>query len=452
MSRRSLVACAVSAALLGGFSANANAAFFQLAENSPAGLGNAFSGGAAVAEDASTVWYNPAGMTRLKGTQAVFGAHYIKPTTKFSKDSANRAALIGGGAVSGGEGGNAGENAVVPNFFVAVPISDQLSFGLGINAPYGLATDYEDDWVGRYHANRSEIKTVNVNPALAYKASDAVSVGVGLSYQKMEATLTQAVDYGSICALAGVGACTAPGANDGEASVKADDYGWGFNFGVLWQLGTDTRIGAAYRSKIKYELSGNFDVTAPSATAAAVGAAPQFGVVDSGATANVTLPATISVSLNQALSSNWVLMADVTRTEWSKLPELRIDFDSSQADSVVTLDLKNTMRYAVGVRYISGGAWSYQAGIALDETPTPDETVRTPRLPDTDRRWVTIGAGYKASDTMRFDISYAHLTGDSASINKSAGTLGNENFLRGSLVGSYDSSVDILSAQLNWTF
>lgn len=457
-SARTRLAQAVTAALVAFASGGAQAAFFQLAENSPAGLGNAFAGGAAIAEDASTVWYNPAGLTRLPGSQLVVGGYYIKPSLEFTKTSANRSAALGGGAISGGDGGDAGEAVFVPNFFYSRQVNDRLNFGVGINVPFGLASDYEDDWVGRYHANRSEIKTVNVNPALAYKVTDQFSVGGGLNYQKLDATLTQAVDYGSICLLAGGGGpppsgCGAtPGANDGAARVEADDDAWGFNLGVLWQPTSATRLGTAYRSKMKYGLEGSFDVTAPNAVAAAVGASPSFGLVDSDLDASVTLPETISLSAYHALSPVWALMADITRTRWSRLPELRIDFDSSQADSVVTLDLKDVNRYSVGAVYTPGGNWSYRAGLALDKTPTPNEVVRTPRLPDEDRLWVAFGAGYRQSDTLSFDISYVYIKVDDASINKSAGTVGNENFLRGSLVGNYEANIQILSGQVNWKF
>lgn len=453
-SARVRIAQAVAAVITAIASGGAHAAFFQIAENSPAGMGNAFAGGAAIAEDASTVWYNPAGLARLSGSQFVAGGYYIKPSLEFDKISANRAAAIGGGAISGGNGGDAGEAALVPNFYYSRQINDRLSFGVGINAPYGLATDYEDDWVGRYHANRSEIMTVNVNPALAYKISDQFSVGGGINYQKLDATLTQAVDYGSICLLAGSppGCGATPGANDGAATVEADDDAWGFNVGGLWQLSDATRLGLAYRSRMKYGLDGSFDVTAPNATAAAVGASPTFGLVDSGVRANITLPETISLSLYQMLTPTWALMADVTRTRWSRLPELRIDFDSGQADSVVTLDLKDANRYSVGATYIPGGNWSYRFGVALDQTPTPDEVARTPRLPDEDRLWVAFGAEYKPNDTMSFDISYVYIKVDDAAINKSAGAPGNENFLRGSLVGSYEANTQILGAQLNWKF
>jgi long-chain fatty acid transport protein len=140
--------------------------------------------------------------------------HFIMPSTEFNKTSANLTPLVGGGAISGGNGGDAGENALVPNFYYTQPLSDRLFLGIGVNAPFGLATEYDQGWVGRYHAIRSEIMMVNVNAAVAYKFNDQWSVGGGVNYQKLDAELTQAVDYGTICALAGVGACTAPGANE----------------------------------------------------------------------------------------------------------------------------------------------------------------------------------------------------------------------------------------------
>ena len=438
------------ASALASVTVPASAAFFQIQENSVSGLGTANAGGAAAAEDASTVWYNPAGMTRLGGPQFVVAGHFIMPSTEFNKTSANLTPLVGGGAISGGNGGDAGENALVPNFYYTQPLSDRLFLGIGVNAPFGLATEYDQDWVGRYHGIRSEIMMVNVNAAVAYKFNDQWSVGGGVNYQKLDAELTQAVDYGTICALAGVGACTAPGANDGSARVEADDDAWGFNVGGLWQLG-DTRVGAHYRSKMKYNLEGSFDTTAPSATAAAVGAAAPFNIVDSGAKADVTLPATFSVSLVQKLGPRWSVMGDFTRTFWGDLPELRIDFDSSQSDSVITLNLDDVDRYSVGATFAPGGAWTYRFGVAMDKTPTPSATDRTPRLPDEDRLWLALGAGYKPSPTLSFDFAYVYIKIDDAEINKQAGTTG-ENFLRGSLVGTYEASVQIVSAQANWKF
>jgi len=430
----------------------AQAAFFQLSESSPAEGGNAYAGGAAAAEDASAVWFNPAGLTRLSGSQLVIGGHFIDVSIKFSKSSATLNPLVGGAAISGGNGGDAGQSALVPNIYYARRIDERLSFGLGINAPFGLATDYDDTWVGRYHADRSEVKTINVNPAIAYKLNAQFSVGAGINYQWLEGEFTQAVDYGSICALAGVAACAAPGANDGHARVKADDNAWGYNVGLLWQASEATRVGFAYRAKMKYTLKGNFEVTAPSAAPAAAGTG-LAGIVNSGASANVTLPATLSLSLHQGLAPGWTVMADVTRTYWSKLPELRIDFDSAQADAVTTFDLKDVNRYSLGATYDAGGKWRYRLGVALDRTPTPSATRRSARLPDADRTWIAVGAGYRVSQDLSVDFAFAHLRLDDAPIDKVAGAAPtDENFLRGSISGSYKSRANVLSAQVKWLF
>jgi long-chain fatty acid transport protein len=441
----------------------AAAAFFQIAENNVSGLGGAYSGGAAIAEDASTVWYNPAGMTRITGSQFAVAGHFIKPSTEFNKTSANITPTCPAGPcgsnISGNNGGDAGEDALVPNLFYTQQLSERLFLGVGINAPFGLATDYDDGWVGRYHANRSEIKTVNINPAIAYKINDQWSVGGGINYQKIEAELTQAIDFATLCTLGGASAACGAGAgfntnnpNDGSARVEADDDAWGFNVGGLWQF-ADTRVGTHYRSKMKYKLKGDFDVSAPSNVPGAVLTSPTVGLVDSGVKADVTLPATLALSVNQKLGSQWTIMGDITRTFWSDLPELRIDFDSSQSDSVVTLNLDDVNRYSVGATFAPGGAWTYRFGVALDQTPTPSATDRTPRLPDEDRLWLALGASYKPSPTLSFDFAYVYIKIDDADIDKQAGTSNaNENFLRGSLVGTYEATVQILSAQANWKF
>jgi long-chain fatty acid transport protein len=454
--QRARVSIAGAAALLVFVATPTQAAFFQLAENSPAGLGNAFAGGAAIAEDASTVWYNPAGLTRLPGTQLVVGGHFIQPSLEFS----GSATSVLGTPVTGSDGGDAGESAFVPNLYLSHQYSNGISTGIGINAPFGLATDYENDWVGRYHADRSEIMTININPAIGYKVNEAFSIGAGLNFQRMDAELSQAVDFGTICfgaeAVGGVppGTCGAlalqPGQDDGKAKVTADDDAWGYNLGMLWHVQEYSRVGFHYRSKLDYDLDGDLKVQTPAnATLIANGT----GIVNSGASSEVTLPATLSLSGFTQINPTWAIMADITRTYWSDLPELRIEFDSTQPDSVVTLDLEDVNRYSAGVIYSPGGAWSYRAGVALDKTPTPDATVRTPRLPDEDRRWLSLGVGYKASDRLSFDAAFTYIDIDDAKVNKTATpSPADENFARGNLVGDFEASTTILSAQARWNF
>lgn len=447
---------AATAALLVLVATPTRAAFFQLAENSPAGLGNAFAGGAAIAEDASTVWYNPAGLTRLPGTQMVVGGYFIVPSLKFDKTSAT---TVAGTPISGGDGGDAGESAFVPNFYLSHQYSNGISTGIGVNVPFGLATDYKNDWAGRYHADRSEIMTININPAIAYKVNDAFSIGGGINWQRLDAELSQAVDFATLCTVAsggafsgacGLGGGFVPGSgtNDGKAKVTADDDAWGYNLGLLWQVQPDTRLGLHYRSELDYDLEGDFDITTPGNVPALLlmGA----GLVDSGAASDVTLPATLSLSAFTQLNPTWAIMADITRTYWSDLPELRIEFDSGQPDSVVRFNLDDVNRYSAGVVYSPGGAWVYRAGLALDKSPTPNAELRTPRLPDEDRRWFSFGAGYKASDRLGFDIAYTYVRVDDAKINKSAAEP--ENTFRGNLVGEFEADTHMLSAQARWNF
>lgn len=438
----------------------ASAAFFQIAEQSASGMGNAFAGGAAVAEDASTVWYNPAGMTRLAGPQFVVGGSYIRPTFNANVLSASTVA----GAPIGGGGGDAGLNAFVPNLYATYPVSRRLAIGAAVNAPFGLATGYEDTWAGRYYALRSDIKAVNVNFAAAFKFNDAFSAGLGVNHQTLDAELTQAVDFTTLCnagallGIAGAGACGGPGGfshpnnpNDGNAKITAKGDAWGYNAGILSQLGS-TRIGFAYRSQMKFKLDGSFDITAPANVPAALLTDPNFRLVDSGASADVTLPSTVSLSAVLETKGPWAIMADVTRTNWRSLPELRIKFDSGQKDQVVTLNLKDVYRYSVGATYRPSDSWVLRAGVALDRSPVQSPADRTPRLPDSDRRWLSLGAGLRASESVSFDFAYTYIRLADSSIQKTDGGVSSENAFRGNLSVNYTGSVQIFSAQARWAF
>ena len=450
----------ILAVALAALSAPASAAFFQIAEQSASGMGNAFAGGAAVAEDASTVWYNPAGMTRIAGPQLIIGGSYIHPSFTADVKSASTAL---GFPIAGG-GGNAGQDAFVPNLYATYPLSKRLSLGAAVNAPFGLVTDYDDGWAGRYHALRSDIKTVNINLAAAFKLDDTLSVGLGVNHQNIDAELTQAVDFATLCNIAAVlpspvpNTCGASGGfvqpgnpNDGSAKVTAKGDAWGYNLGILTQVGP-ARVGFAYRSQIKYKLDGNFDITAPANVPNALLTNPNFLLVDSAAHTDVTLPSTLSLSGVLETQGPWTLMADVTRTNWSVLPELRIKFDSGQADQVVTLNLKDAYRYSVGATYRVSDALVLRTGVALDRSPVTSPADRTPRLPDSDRRWLSVGAGLRASKSVNLDFAYTYVRLADSSVQKTAGGAGSENFSRGNLSANYTGSVQIVSAQIRWAF
>jgi long-chain fatty acid transport protein len=178
-----------------------------------------------------------------------------------------------------------------------------------------------------------------------------------------------------------------------------------------------------------------------------------LGLINTGVGADITLPATFSFSAFTQLSPQWAVMGDITRTQWSALPELRVKFDSGASDSVVTFNLENSYRYAVGATYRPNATWTYRAGLAYDNSPMPGSADRTPRLPDADRTWLTLGAGYRFSDAISLDFGYAYIRVDDAPVDKTASVLApDENLTRGNLDAEYESNTQILSAQLRWQF
>lgn len=455
----SLIAANVSLAI---FSSTAAASGFGITEQSVTGLGAAFSTGSSAANDGSTVYFNPAGMSFLKNRTAVtFGANVIDPNAKFNNKGSTNATALGGVSldVNNEEGGDAGPVAVVPNFYYTRAINDKWTAGVGVNAPFGLVTEYDEGWVGRYYALRSDLKTININPSIAYKANNNLSFGFGINIQYIDASLSNAIDFGGICAATQTaGTCAAlrlsPQADDGEIEVSGDDWSYGFNLGLLWQASPATRIGLAYRSKIKHRLEGDADFVTPDnpATGNATAIAAGAGLVNGDVKANVNLPDSFSVGLHHQVNSKFTINADITWTNWSELQELRFDFDNPlAADGVTTLEWEDSNRYSLGLTYQQNKHWAWRAGIAFDESATPNSALISPRVPDADRTWLTVGFTYKPSHKMNVDFGFAHLFVEDANVNKVAAT-GSENFLRGNLVGEYDIDVNILSAQARWSF
>jgi len=425
-----------------------HAAGFALMEQSVSGLGNAFAGGAAVAEDATTIFYNPAGLTRLKGQQAIAGVHFIRTSFQFENQGSTHVLTpITGEGLTGNNGGDAGQWNVVPNAYYAINLDNDWALGLGINVPFGLTTDYDEGWVGRYHTLHSEIFTVNLNPSVAYKVNNNLSIGVGVSAMYMHAKLSQAIDFGTILVAAG----DTPQRDDGQVELKANDWGFGFNLGVLYEFNENTRIGASYRSRVDQSLEGDADFYVPPTARAILNGLGSTAFISGDANADVTLPAIASLSLYHRYSPKLAVMADVSWTEWSTLDELRINFDNpAQPASVTTLEWDDAWRFGVGATYTLDPEWELRCGVMYDLTPIPDPEHRTPRLPDQDRIWVAVGTGYKLNEAFSFDLAYAHLfmSGDS---NVNMEPVG-ENATRGGLKGDYDNMGDIVSAQLNYAW
>lgn len=442
------------------------AAGFQISETSASGLGTAFAGGAAAAEDASTLWGNPAGLARLGGRQVVGAIHLITPSFKFRNDfsaAASQQAL-------GGDGGDAGSLNVVPNLYVAMPIDAQWAFGVGVTAPWGLVTDYEDGWIGRFQADKSDIKTVNINPALSFRASPSLSFGLGLNVQLIQATFTNQVNYsGALLQAAAANGITPGSANyntiaqstaglESAAVVKGDDTGYGWNAGLLWEVAPGQRVGVHYRSAISYTVAGEATfanptptVTGPLAATVAALAAGVNGTVlfNTAVTSKVKLPPIVNLSYAGTLDSRIGLMADAQWTGWSTIKDLTFVRADGSTLSSTPENFKDVWKLSVGTSYRLDERWLLRAGAAYDRSPVQRE-YRTPRLPDSDRSFFTLGTQYRWQPTMWVDLGFGYVKARESAINKSGDP---SNVLaNGLLNGRYKGSATILSAQLTSSF
>jgi long-chain fatty acid transport protein len=427
---------------------SAMGAGFAIIEQSAASAGYAYAGAAAVAEDASTIFFNPAGMSLQSGNELQIGGHYIIPKAEFKNQGSNNGLPPPlSGPLLGGNGGDAGEAALVPNLFYMHDFSDKWKAGIGITAPFGLVTEYDNGWVGRYYALKSDLATLNINPSVAYKINDQWSLGVGISFQRVEAELTQAIDWGTALVSQGLAPPTLSQNLDGTAKIEGDDWGFGANVGLIFEPRPGTRLGLHYRSQIDHTLEGDATYNTP-AQAAPLAAAT--GRVNTTVTADVTLPENVSFSGYHAFNERWAILADITWTKWSRLDELRIKFGNGAGDSFDTYNWDDSWRYSVGGIFKPMEALELRAGVALDETPIPNEQRRTPRVPGADRTWLTFGAGYQFSELIKVDFAYGHLWIDDPKINKDPTEP--ENRGKGALIGEYDSSIDIISAAISFQF
>ncbi len=448
----------IAAGIVCIISTNAYSGGFALIENSGSGAGNAYAGAAARTEDPSVIWFNPASMMSMSGQNLSVGGHIVSASSKFENKGTAINPLLGGSDISGGEGDPAGVS-FVPNLYYVQPLNSDMSFGLSINAPFGSDTKYDKDWVGRYHAVESAVLSININPSLAWRVSDELSLGAGLSAQYFHVTLSNAIDSGSVClgSLAPNNAAKAecvkagltPANQEHDSFGELEGDGWAFNFnlGLNYNVSEKTNIGLSYRSKIDHDLEGEADFDIDTTLQQFLTAAGTTAFTDSDISAKAKLPASLIFGITHQLDDKLQLLGGITWTQWSTFKELRVNFDNpAQPDSVTPEEWEDVMRYSIGLNYKKSDVLTLRAGLAFDEEPIPSAKRRTPRIPGTDRTWISFGAGYKFSDKLDVDFGYSHLFLDEAPIDHTDESLGH------TTLGLYDSAVDIISAQLNWHF
>lgn len=429
----------------------AGAAAFQLLEQGAQGQGTSFAGTATRWTDPATAFWNPAGMARHTERSVTLGGSVIDVSFDFSDDGST---LNAGGMgnltydqIPGAEAEtdtDAGETAVAPSFYYIQPWSNDLTFGFAINAPFGLESNYDPEWVGRYHAIHSELTTINLNPSLAYRLNDQVSVGAGVNLQYAEATLTRRVDPNAAGAPFGqtFGSTRGDPDDDSDVEIEGDNWGAGINLGVLADITERTRFGISYRGHVTQSVDADASYRHRNAQFETFAEANDI-FVDADAAATLDLPETLTISLARDLSRlpDVRIMSDLTWTRWSRLQALEIEYDSEQPDTEETLAFRDTTRFALGATWDVSPAWQLRTGLAYDESPVADRTTRSPRIPDNNRRWASLGIGYHPPGSdFEVDVGYSRLSISDTRIERAneAGDV---------LRGDYDSAVDILAVQ-----
>lgn len=415
-----LALAALSAVLLAP--GPALAAGFMVRENSAEGVATSYAGSGSRASGPDTVFANPAGMTELKSDGFEGGAAVILPSMTFS-GSARQATPTGSVPLAGNTGGDSGRAALIPNLYGVMRLTDNLSAGIAVTAPFGNSNEYDTNWYGRYLGTKTAAVSADINPAIAWQIDSAWSVGAGFSAQYLKLDVTSAIDQAAIFG--------AP-APDAFYRFKASDWAFGYNLGVMVDLG-GTRVGLTYRSSTHHKIEGSLDFT---------GTSPLLGMINGAASAKAQLPATTGLSVTSEVTPDLTLSAEAQFTQWSVFKNVTIQSQNPPFANVE--GYRDSWMVAVGGVYKLDENWSIKSGIAFDETPVTSR-YRAVTLADTDRYLLGVGAEVKLTDNMTMEAAYGHsFAFNNPNMNSS---INNTDAITHSVTlnGRYDINVDIVA-------
>lgn len=462
------LALAALAVAVGGVLAlpqTAHASAFQLHENSAQSMGRAYAGSIA-GDDCSVIVNNPAAMTMLPKHCFQVDVTGINFSTKFHGSAQDAF----GRPISGGNGGDGGTTLPIPALYWSSRMGEKWNLGAAFTVPFGFQTKYDRDWKGRYSAVKSKFQSLDATVSLSYDVSDSFTLGFSAIAQHTSAELSSAINYNMVgvglvqqgvaggaippAAAPGLinqfGAVVPPG-SDGLATIKGDDWGYGWQVGALWKLTPNDRVAFNYHSKISHTLHGTANFTMP-ANVQALLASPQVQGLLGGAepfqhttgTADFTTPAFATVSYWHR-GESFGIGADVSWTKWDVFKKLKVEYGNpAQPETVEPFDWRNTWYAAVGGDWYVSNQLTLRAGVAVDASPTHVST-RDPRVPDGTRKLLSVGLGYKASDNLRIDVSYAHVFVNDAHVNTVSST-GDR------LTGSFDDYGNLLALGVQYSY
>lgn len=433
----------LSAAGFAGIPHAALAAAFQLWEQDGASIGNYHAGRAATAEDASTAYYNPAGLVRIKNQQVVFGLVPVVTDIKFrgtvnlvntgtpgvTLQTGNQPAVVQGGTFN-----------LIPDLHYAAPISDRIVFGFSIAAPFGLATDYGTGTIAQYAATRTAFEMVDISPSLGVALTEKLSLGAGFDAEHATG------EFDTIAGMV-MGDGQIPENMNTTSKNTGKSWGYGYHLGALYQFSEKTRAGLGYQSQIRQHLKGSSKFGGPLASNNVFQSNNDFNT-------DMTLPPTTTVSLFHSLNTVWDVMGTLSYTQWNVTGPVILKNVSGMLNAdniddltvVVPQKFRNTWNASVGTNYHVNEEWMLRTGFGFDQTPTRN-AYRNLQLPDSDRLALAFGTHYQMTSTLAVDLGWTHIFAMNTRIYNHEQTVGDQQTITN---GSVQASADVFGMQVKW--
>lgn len=469
--RSAIIAASVAPAL-------ALASGYKINEQSASGVGTAYAGRAAVAEDASVVFYNPAAMTELKRAELTVGATYIDAKGEMSNGSkTNAAGLPDAYEPVYSDKGDYIPNPTIPFVYYVRPLDEKMAVGLGVFVPFGTNTDYKSNSTAGGFADETMLKVIDIQPSFAYKLNDDISVGGGIDIVYAQALLSKQTDLipyvpTAVQNTGGVLDNPAYMGYENTYEVKGDDWAYGWNLAMFWKLSDKTTFGATYRSQIDIEFRGDskfvndgnvYFYNKGTNQILPIGAVNGNGSTVAGKQASkvpLSTPQSVTLSLAHQATDALQLQAGATWTDWSVFQNLDIlatedgvfnKISGLGGDYVghIEENWKDTIAYALGGTYTLNEQWLVRAGYAYDDAAVTVEN-RTARVPDNDRQWLTAGFRFTATQDISVDVGAAYLLFHPAKLNERDNNVDGSQKGLSTVQGDYDVDAMALSMQLNY--
>ncbi|HFG2159865.1 TPA: outer membrane protein transport protein [Vibrio cholerae] len=428
---KTLLSCAVAFGLA-SVSTFTQAAGFQLAEYSATGLGRAYAGEAAMADNASAQWRNPAMLTYLEGTQASAGAIYVNPNVDV-EGTVNHAQLGKTHASSN----DFAHDAVIPNFYLSRQLNEQVALGFALGTNYGMETDLGTEFAASHFGSQASVISKEANLNIAYQILPQLSIGGGVRYVMGEGHFGATAPAKNLIRHPVTNNVMTLPKGTTLKYMEGEDNSWGWQVGSAWQINQDHRVGFAYKSEVVMDFEGHAEGVS-------------YGSYKPGMM-SVTLPATAELASFHQLNDQWAIHASINWTDWSSFKELTAVFPE-KSDLIKSENWEDNYRFALGTTYQYDAKLALRAGVAYD-TSAVDDKNRTATIPETDRTWVSVGGSYVATPQLTLDAGFTYIFAKDATINEprdasdqTAAAIG------GAFTGNVSGNVWLIGVQANYRF